>query len=86
MKVELVCLTTISSVKEVRFALAHFHSGYPVKNTAGRLVGLIPTHMLVMLARKRIFYDQSLIDPMHSNSRQNISGHIEFEQVEDIQN
>ena len=63
MKVDTVCLKTISTVKQVRFALAHYHSGYPVKNTAGRLVGLIPTHMLVVLARKRIFYDKQLIDP-----------------------
>ena len=82
MKTEVVCLTTIATVKEVRFALAHYHSGYPVKNTAGRLVGLIPTHMLVVLARKRIFYDKTLIDPIYNSG--NISGHIEFEQVEDI--
>lgn len=82
MKTEVVCLTTICTVKEVRYALAHYHSGYPVKNTAGRLVGLIPTHMLVVLARNKIFYDKSLIDPAY-NSNHNLSGHIEFGQMEE---
>ena len=62
MKEDVCCLSTISTVKEVRYALAHYHSGYPVKNTAGRLVGMIPTHMLVMLAKNRIFYDKTLMD------------------------
>ena len=66
MRVDVVFLTTICSVKEVKFALAQGRSSYPVKNTAGRLVGLIPTHMLAILAHKRFFYDKSLIDPMHS--------------------
>ena len=61
MKVDVCCLSTISTVKEVRYALAHYHSGYPVKNMAGRLVGLIPTHMLVTLAKNRIFYNKELI-------------------------
>ena len=66
MKTDVCCLSTISSVKEVRYALAHYHSGYPVKNTAGRLVGLIPTHMLVTLAKNNIFYDKEMIDPQIS--------------------
>jgi len=64
-------------------ALGEFHSGYPVLNTAGRLVGLIPTHILVCLARNKIFYDKTLIlsRPMSGD----ISGHIEFEQVIEIE-
>ena len=64
-------------------ALGEFHSGYPVLNTAGRLVGLIPTHMLVCLARNKIFYDKQLIisKPISGD----ISGHIEFEQVLEVE-
>ena len=58
-------------------ALGEFHSGYPVLNTAGRLVGLIPTHMLVCLARNKIFYDKQLIVSIPIRGEN--SGHIEFE-------
>ena len=77
MRPDVCSLTTICTVKEVRHALASNHSGYPVKNTAGRLVGLIPTHMLVILARNKIYYDKQLIEPCNSHLN-NVSGHIEF--------
>ena len=76
MRPDVCSLTTICTVKEVRHALASNHSGYPVKNTAGRLVGLIPAHMLVILARKKIFYDKELIHC--NNGMLDASGHIEF--------
>lgn len=51
-------------MKEVKRALSQGRSGYPVLNTAGRLVGLIPTHMLITLYQKRFFYDKDLIYPI----------------------
>ena len=66
MRVNQVCLTTICTFKEVKEALKQGRMGYPVLNTAGRLVGLIPTHMLVTLIRRRSFYNKALIYQMHS--------------------
>ena len=42
-------------------AIAQNHSGYPIKNMAGKLVGLIPTHILIAMARNYVFYNQGLI-------------------------
>lgn len=73
MRMDTVCLTTICTVKEVTEALKQGRAGYPVLNTAGRLVGLIPTHMLVTLIHKRSFYDKELIYQINSDNSQRIS-------------
>ena len=46
MNTEVISLTTICRAKDLAKALAGNHHGYPVKNTAGRLVGHIPIHIL----------------------------------------
>lgn len=61
MKVDVCSLSTISTVEQVMDALAAKHAGYPVKNTAGRLIGFIPAHMLITLAKHKLFYDKALI-------------------------
>ena len=61
MNSDVVWLHSIATVQEVMDAIAQNHSGYPIKNMSGRLVGLIPTHILLALARNKVFYDQTLI-------------------------
>lgn len=62
MNTEICSITTICTAQDMSRALSENHRCYPVKNTAGRLVGLIPTHMLVCLIKNNIFYDQTLIE------------------------
>ncbi len=39
-------------------ALQSHHNAYPVVNTAGRLVGLIPKHFIVRILEKKQFYNK----------------------------
>ena len=61
MRTDVTCLTTLSTVDQIIDALHSNHSGYPVLNTAGRLVGLIPSHILITLVKNRATYDKRLI-------------------------
>ena len=57
-----ISLPTISDVESVRKALITTHHGFPVVNTAGKVVGLIPQSMLVKLLKKKAFYKKERVD------------------------
>lgn len=62
MSKELVTLPTIANMESCKKALQTHHNAYPVINTAGRLVGLIPKHMVVRILEKKAFYDKDSTD------------------------
>lgn len=49
MSKELVTVSSISNMETLKKALQSHHNAYPVVNTAGRLVGLIPKHFIVRI-------------------------------------
>lgn len=57
-----ICLPTIANMEACKKALSSHHNAYPVVNTAGRLVGLIPKRIVVKLLEKKAFYDKNSID------------------------
>lgn len=62
MATEVITLPTIANMEACKKALQSHHNGYPVVNTAGRLVGLIPKCMVVKLLEKKQFYDKERTD------------------------
>ena len=56
---EPITLPTIANMKACKKALESHHNAYPVVNTAGRLVGLVPKRIVVKLLEKKSFYDKS---------------------------
>ena len=54
-------IPTICKVWQLKEKIIEHHAAFPVTNTANRLVGLIPRNMLIVLAKERAFYDDSLI-------------------------
>ena len=67
---QVVSLQTISDVESIRKALLSLHHGFPVVNTAGKLVGRIPQSMLVKLLKKKVFYKKERIDRKSIVSRE----------------
>lgn len=65
-----VSLPTISDVESIKKALMTPHHGFPVVNTAGKLVGHIPQSMLVKLLKKKVFYKKERIDRKSIVSRE----------------
>ena len=55
-------LPTITDVESVRKALVTTHNAFPVVNTAGNLIGMIPKSILVKLLKKKCFYNKQSID------------------------
>ena len=53
MSKSLVTLSTISNMEACKKALESHHNAYPVLNTAGRLVGLIPKHFVVRILEQK---------------------------------
>jgi len=62
MATELVTLPSIANMEACKKALQSHHNAYPVLNTAGRLVGVMPKNMLVTILEKKLFYDKESTD------------------------
>ena len=73
MSKELVTLPSIANMESCKKALQSHHNAYPVINTAGRLVGVIPKHMVVKILEKKAFYDQSSADRSQMQERTEVS-------------
>ena len=58
---DVISVPTLISVQQLIDAIDEEHSGFPVTNTANRLVGLIPRAVLIVLGREKIFYPKSRI-------------------------
>ena len=59
---QVVTLPTIANMAACKTALESHHNAYPVINTAGKLVGLIPKSYLVKILEKKQFYDRESTD------------------------
>ena len=57
-----IMLPSIANMEQCKRALQSHHNAYPVVNTAGRLVGLIPKNIVVAILEKKHFYDKDNID------------------------
>lgn len=57
-----IMLPTIANMEQCKKALQSHHNAYPVVNTAGRLVGLMPKNIVVAILEKKHFYDKESID------------------------
>ena len=62
MSKDIVTLSTISNMESCKKALQTKHNAYPVINTAGRLVGLIPKHFVVRILEKKQFYNREAVN------------------------
>jgi len=57
-----ITLPTIANMESCKAALQSPHNGFPVINTAGRLVGLIPKSMVIEILEQKSFYDKESTD------------------------
>jgi len=62
MNPEPVSLSSIAKMDEVIKALNTSHNQFPVINTAGKLIGIVPKRAIVRLLEKKMFYDKSMLD------------------------
>ena len=47
------------------------HHGFPVVNTAGKIVGMIPQSMIVKLMKKKVFYKKERVDRASIKRKEN---------------
>ena len=57
MSKKLVSIQSIAEMKSVTMALSSSHNAFPVLNTAGNLVGLLPKNILNILCDRKCFYE-----------------------------
>ena len=57
-----VTLPSIANMEACKKALQTSHNAFPVINTAGKLVGLIPKSIVVKLIQRKAFYDKDSTD------------------------
>jgi len=62
MSKELVTLPSIANMDACKKALQTDHNNFPVLNTAGKLVGLIPKSFVIKIIEKKAFYDKERTD------------------------
>ena len=59
---DVVTLPSIANMEACKKALQTSHNAFPVMNTAGKLVGLVPKSIVVHLIRQKAFYDKDSTD------------------------
>lgn len=57
MSKDLITIPSIAEMSFVQKALSSDHNGFPVLNTAGCLVGMLPKSILAVLAEQKCFYE-----------------------------
>ena len=55
---QLLMVNAICQVKDLKPALQVVHMGYPVKNSANKLVGMIPRKMIVTVLEEEAWYER----------------------------
>ena len=58
MSENLICLNMVSKMEDIKSALSSSHHGFPVTNSKGRVVGLIPKNFLIILIENKVFYSE----------------------------
>jgi len=58
MSSEVKYLRSVATLKRVYECLKSSHHGFPVLNTRGQVIGLIPKNFLVILVTKKTFYSE----------------------------
>ena len=56
-KKHIITVPTISTMSCIKRAILSGHNAFPVLNSAGCFIGLIPETMLIILAEQQAFYD-----------------------------
>ena len=51
-----LCLNVVAKMEHIKVALQSSHHGFPVTNSKGRVVGLIPKNYLIILIQNNIYY------------------------------
>jgi len=57
-----IVLQSVCDMESIKRALETTHSGFPVVNVSGKLVGVCPKNILVTLLVRKAFYDKNLIE------------------------
>ena len=69
-----VNLNLVATVENIYQALKTSHHGFPVVNSSGRVVGLIPKNFLMILINKRAFYGSNNV--CNATTNMNLSNSI----------
>ena len=56
MSENVLCLNVVAKMIDIKVALESSHHGFPVTNSKGRVVGLIPKNYLIILIQNNIYY------------------------------
>jgi len=56
MSSEIKSVRIVDTVKNIQEAIQSSHHGFPVLNSTGRVVGLIPKNYLIILVQNKHFY------------------------------
>jgi hypothetical protein len=54
---ETISLPSIADMSSIETALTSSHAAFPVLNTEGNLVGMMPRNILIRLLEKKAWYD-----------------------------
>ena len=81
---DLVCLSNVSKLSEILTAISTKHHAFPVLNSKGNFVGLIPRNFLLILLQERHFYGSN-IDSM-TEKEEYTSSKVMQSQVSDTLN
>lgn len=57
MSKHLITIPTIADMRSIKLALDSNHNAFPVLNTAGNLVGILPKNILNILCNQKMFYE-----------------------------
>lgn len=58
----IITVPTICSLEDAQKAILSGHNAFPVVNTGGYTIGLIPRMMIIVLINHKAFYDLKLIE------------------------
>jgi len=67
MSKKLLSVPSIADMTSIKKALESTHQAFPVMNTAGHLIGLIPRVVLNELVKQKLFYDSSRLSTSNVN-------------------
>jgi len=70
---DLVTLQNVSSLKDIGAALLTNHHAFPVLNSKGNFVGIIPRNYLLILVQQRHFYGSN-VDATFASDNQDYKG------------
>ena len=66
---DVVTIPSIANMESIRKCLATTHQAFPVLNSAGNIIGLMPRHSIAVLFKNQAFYPKDRIGGKSEESK-----------------